>query len=393
MTKATTTVRGVFSGDWHFSNKLPMAVDTFAGVTDRLRHVESVFRAMIDDAVAFKARFIAILGDIFDKSRPDPVSLKLVVDLMVEAAERGLEVFVLPGNHDGDLRGAYFFATEALGAMRHPRVSHLERGRTVDLAPWLQLEPVPFAPLGSTLETLAELAGDLPPEGVQRIGLLHHPIVGATHYGYTVPDEHGIPGRVACDPFDFALSGHFHKQQSFGDGWGMYLGAPLQHNFSDVGDEGRGWWRIEFRKGSDPALEHVRSKGVPRFRSARIDLDNPKNVLAVLGADDPLRAGDYVKLTYKATHVDKAAAVVTMGPVLGALADAGIVVRTEHVPIYHHAGRIELDEKPAESPHAFVARAATAYLDGPAEIGGLDAERLQRIATTVLGEVYTEAEV
>jgi DNA repair exonuclease SbcCD nuclease subunit len=387
------TVRGVLSGDWHFSNALPYAVDTFAGVTDRLRHLETAWRQMLDDAVEFNADFIAILGDLFDKSRPDPVTLKMVVDLVIAAADRKLRVLVMPGNHDGDLRGAFFFATEALGAMKHPLVTHLEVNRPIELAPWLELQPVPYAPLGSVEETLAELKSMPIPEGSQRIGLLHQAIVGAEHHGWTCPEGEGLDPILATDPFSFAFASHFHIAQAFGDGWGAYLGAPIQHHFGDVGDEKRGWWLVEFEEGADPKLTHARSRSLPRWRATTIDPDRPTDALVVLAAPDALSAGDYVRLTYKATHADKAAAIAKLDPAVARLREAGVVVFLKHEPVYHHEGRIDLDEAgPAETPSAFVRRAAEAYLAGPATLGELDPVELGRIAREVLDETFHEGE-
>jgi len=61
--------------------------------------------------------------------------------------------------------------------------------------------------------------------------------------------------------FDLILLGHFHQHQTVA-GKIVYVGAPLQHKFSDVGER-RGFILLNEKK---KTWKHVALKGLPKFK-------------------------------------------------------------------------------------------------------------------------------
>lgn len=370
------TFRLIASGDWHLSNTLPHATPDLDGVTDRLRHVLDVFDQMRAYAEEVHADAIALLGDIFDKSRPDPIALRLGVGAMVACAPR--RVWILDGNHDAQsLKGGHF-VTEVFGAMAHDHLLHMKIGEPIRPRTWLEFQPIPYAPVKTTAERLLDLRVDRDPS-VQRVAFFHQGILGCGHQGWICDD--GIDGEEATQGFDLFLSGHFHTTQEFGD-CGMYLGAPLQHHFGDAGDAKRGWWDITFTAGEKPKRKHVLSKA-PKFWTHEIDFADTASIRKARKAIEfEAQAGDFVRIDVKCTHAELGVLRPKIDLFLEQMRARKLNIRDAHKPVYHHDRRIDLDtDGEAED---VLKNAIGAYLDGPADTSGLDDDRLRAIGHEAL---------
>lgn len=287
--------------DIHMSNRLPYAVPTKDGMTDRLEDQIKLWQHVAKTAVDMKVQSILVLGDLFDKALVDPVTLTTTVRCIVTLP---VPVYILPGNHDANSVRGGRFVVEAFGAMEKPTLFALQTGVPIEPTSWLSLWPLAYGTPEASMESLAGIRAQLDTER-QNVLLCHHSITGCHHFGWTCPD--GLDAAEVCEGFQTVLSGHFHEHQRFGPELeGMYLGAPMHHKYDDAG-RGASYWVIKFIEGAPPAMKQVHP-GLPRFHLLKGHNEAPP--------EDAV-AGDFVRWR------------IRMAPDAWALARAGVVERVE----------------------------------------------------------------
>lgn len=281
--------RGIFTADIHCSNALPFALrDPETLVADRLLDTLGVLDEMSRVAIEQNARDIFILGDLVDKRLIDAVTLKMVTAKLKKLQKEGHTIHLLPGNHEAYDAKARHFVLDAYADM-DVRLHSIaadpacEASGTFLLDNDMRVAALPYQPDEVARQQLlkwAELAKHEP-----MVLMLHQTIKGAKVGEWECPE--GIEHDLLA-PFSSVLSGHFHTPQTVSPGV-HYLGAPVQHSFSDVGDE-RGFWIIDIDHIGMVKMTMVPVKS-PRF----FELSYPSAHFAEQMAAVPGH-GDYVKI-------------------------------------------------------------------------------------------------
>ena len=91
-------MRILHTADWHVGKKL--------GRIDRSGETEAVLDELVTVTRGADVDVVIVAGDLFDRSLPPFLSLKLVLESLVRLADTGARVVAIPGNHDSpDLFG------------------------------------------------------------------------------------------------------------------------------------------------------------------------------------------------------------------------------------------------------------------------------------------------
>lgn len=326
--------------DIHMSNKLPYARPTENGKTDRLEDQIRLWEHVHNKALSIEADAILILGDLFDKSLVDAVTLATTVEAIVSMP---CDVWILPGNHDASTITGGRFTVEAFDSMRKDHVHCFQAGETRYVNEWLRFRPVPFCPSEEAMRVISmyqeEMAGPYA-SGVDVL-LLHHSIVGCEHLGWTC--DQGLDADLICDGFDFVLAGHFHRHQTFGEPPavgeppGMYLGAPMHHDFGDVGRDAK-YWCITYTQ-DGPAIAMPVDPGLPKF--FKVELDHELKSVEGKGLSDySVRHGDYWRYEIASTPEKWVEVKPKIQEAVKSLEKEGVHASFKHIPIKTHGVRL-----------------------------------------------------
>jgi DNA repair exonuclease SbcCD nuclease subunit len=359
--------RTIVTADLHISNRLPHSKPIGDGVTDRLQDAISLVKRINAKAKKCGAESTFILGDTFDRSLVDAVTLTHTTRAIVGTK---VPMYILPGNHDANnIRGGRF-VVEAFGAIEHNLVRYLDK--VVSPRSWLNFIPIPFTTVAEAEDRIREVKKKIDKK-VTNVLLFHNSVLGCDHLEWTCDD--GLDAKLLTTGFDYALGGHFHEHQIFGKkNNGMYVGAPMHHNFGDRGRRA-GYWVIDFHKNGKMECEFVEG-GAPKF-----------HVTEVLKRDEEWNLGDYVRVEVEATHHDW----TEVKPKVKAFCDSieGINMSYKHKPIYHHKKRLSGASKKTES--VTIDGAMEEYIGSPGVVtGALKKKRLKKIGREILQEARTE---
>lgn len=367
----------LFISDIHMSNNLPFARPTAGGMTDRLEHQLDMWKEVAADAKENGVEGAFVLGDLFDKSKLDPITLVATARAITDFQEEiGAPVWFLPGNHEAVGVKGERFNVEVFGAVGSDLIKYRGEG-VVKLHPWLAFHFLEYGTHEATRERLAKAKAQMI-DG-QNILLMHHSITGAESFGWVCDD--GLEAEEVCEGFDLTLSGHFHQTQKFG-ATGMYLGSPMHHNYNDVGREAT-YYIGKFNKGKKPKM-YKRETVAPKFHALTYDA-------ATVPADidwaaEGIASGDYVRLSIRATASDWTASSVVAARLEASAAEQGVRAKAKQVPIPSHRKRTEAASGAKEGSLSLDVLIRE-YVDHDAvDIGGLDAARLKALGAEILGE-------
>lgn len=364
--------------DIHMSNKLPHAHPGKDGVTDRLQDQIRLWDNVAKHVRSYKVDCVLILGDLFDKSLVDAVTLTTTVKCIVDLP---CNVRILPGNHDAASVTGGRFTVEAFGAMDKEHIRYLRPEVMFSPCDWLHFYPVPFGPSAPSMEQIekAKLTAERHQEAVNVL-LLHHSIIGCSHLGWTCDD--GLDSEEVCDGFDAVLAGHFHEHQRFGpDLQGMYLGAPMHHRYDDVGRSAQ-YWILTFTPDGEIDEEAV-DPGLPKFRRVEIrdsEITEPPEVLV----------GDFLRYDVHATHAEWASLKPQIIELCGDWRGKQVNASFKHKPIYHHESRLGTPIK-AGAGIVKMDQHVRTYAD-KARTDSLDRDRLLEMGLGMLAEARVDAE-
>lgn len=297
-----TPYRSLWTADLHTANTLPFAKrgedETWIKVaglniresyTDRLVDTLGVLFRMFQYARDNGITTIWILGDLIDRRLLDAATLKAFIDVFLSLVDEGEEqIIIIPGNHESYDASGSVYTVSALEHIRPDRVHVWSKTEELDLrdTAGVRFVGTPYKPDEVARDEVRRIRDTGTPEDT--VLLLHQSLVGGKVGSWVSPD--GImPDDLAG--FYSVLSGHFHTPQLVGGA--RYLGAPLQHNFGDTGEE-RGWWDITFK----PKLVDAKliPSEAPRFHSV--------NWLAI--GDEPvaIAPGDYLEVKMEGTDAE-----------------------------------------------------------------------------------------
>ena len=212
-----------------------------------LRQILSVLDREQPDAVL-------IAGDIYDKAIPSAEAVQLFDDFLCALSERGLETFVISGNHDSPERIAFGGRVMLRGGIHlspvydgrvEPTLLQDEHGVVaVYMLPFVKPTHVrrccPEEKIESYTDALRAALSRLPSEpGWRRVLVAHQFVTGAER---SESEERSVGGldnvdASVFDGFDYVALGHIHGPQNIGTQRLRYCGTPLKYSFSECGQE------------------------------------------------------------------------------------------------------------------------------------------------------------
>jgi len=373
--------------DVHMSNRLSYAqpLGSKNGVTDRLRDQIELWTHVHEVASENKVDAIMVLGDLFDRSLVDAVTLTSTTRAIMKSP---VPIYLLPGNHDANSVKGGRYTVEAFGQMGTTWNGDLvtvidERSTRSDLQfklpkTILEFWPVGFKPLAETREALEDIRKQLDPERINVL-LLHNSVLGAEHLGWRCDD--GLDPKEVCEGFDQVLAGHFHLGQTFGT-CGRYLGAPMQYNFGDA-ENSCGFWLFQWSSKKKNSVEFIESNA-PKFHTFER--------LMTTSEMKKIPAGDYIRFEIAATHPSWVKQKPAFQTLCDALVKQGYHASYKHKPIAQHVARMgEKNVKKAVSMS--MEQAVSNYTKAVGVVTtGLDLARLKTMGREILDTARQEHE-
>jgi exonuclease SbcD len=91
----------VICADVHEGKKFDYRIDPRTGLSERELDIHKNFKRIADFALDNNSKYLAILGDLFDKTHVAPIYRRLIREDVIEPLSRaGINIWVLAGNHD-----------------------------------------------------------------------------------------------------------------------------------------------------------------------------------------------------------------------------------------------------------------------------------------------------
>lgn len=230
---------------------------------------------------------VLLCGDIYDKSIPSQEAVGLLDWFLEEMSVRGIQVFVISGNHDGAQRlqfasgilkkegihiagtfkgrAEHIMLTDEFGPLHVWMLPFLRPGM---LRPFAEEIPETYEEAVKTALQRAELHKE------ERNVLLAHQFVTAGGVRPEISDSEqlSLGGMDQVDAsvfeaFDYVALGHIHRPQKIGDVKIRYAGSPLKYSFS------------EWKQTKSVTVAELGDKGTLSVRKLPLE---PKTGMAVL---------------------------------------------------------------------------------------------------------------
>ena len=196
---------------------------------------------------------ILIAGDIYDKSVPPAEAVVLFDDFLARLAQRGLQVFIISGNHDSPERiafGARIMQREGIhlspvydGSITPFTVTDGKERVNVYMLPFIKPAHVRRYFESEDIVTYTDAVRVAirhmnVNENECNILLTHQFVTGASR---SDSEEISVGGtdNVNADVFrgfDYVALGHIHSPQTCGAPHIRYCGTPLKYSFSEMRD-------------------------------------------------------------------------------------------------------------------------------------------------------------
>jgi len=375
--------KALFVADIHMSNKLSYSKPTKNGLTDRFEDQLILLDRIKEIAEQKKVDKIFILGDLFDKSLVDAVTLTHTITKIVDY---NCPVAILPGNHEANTIKGGRFVVEAFDAMKKNNLEVLGLRNKNKLEVKcdkgiINFWSIKYKTIEETKDDLKKIRKDLN-DKQQNILLIHNSIIGSTHMSWLC--DEGLDARKDFKGFDLILAGHFHKKQSFSEpskisSNGFYLGAPMQHNFSDS-DNNPGLWFLEFN-GDTIKKEFIENDFSPRFfifRNKDIKSFESLNLL-----EHKINSGDYLRFVFEATYPEWIKQKNVIKIICDDYKNKNIKASFLHQPISQHKTR--LDSKKDLIKILSIESSIEKYVDAiSVTTKGLNLKRLKTLGQDIL---------
>jgi len=194
---------------------------------------------------------VLISGDVFDRSIASTEALRLLDDFLVGLSGRGIQVYIISGNHDSGDRlsfGSRLIARSGVhiaggfdGTVPKHTVSDSHGEIDIYLLPFLKPVLVkryfPEVEINSWTDALRTVLEKTAVDPDRRNVLLAHQFV--TGAFRTESEEISVGGAdnvdaAVFDPFDYVALGHLHGAQSVCRETVRYCGTPLKYSFSEA---------------------------------------------------------------------------------------------------------------------------------------------------------------
>jgi exonuclease SbcD len=217
------------------------------------------YAAALAPALAGNADIVVHAGDVFDRSRPVPTLAWQAFEPLRRAAERGVHVFIVPGNHERSRLPHLRFAS-------HPRIRVFDSPRT--FVADVRGTRVAFSGFPYERENVRSRFADLIRQtawmresAAAHVLCMHHCVEGATvgpgDYTFTTASD-VVRHRDVPQDFAAVLSGHIHRHQVLTmDLERRPIGAPVLYpgsiertSYAEIG-EPKGFMIVYVGMGSD----------------------------------------------------------------------------------------------------------------------------------------------
>lgn len=195
------------------------------GTNTRLVALHGEIRRCAQEVKGAGGDTVYVAGDVFHvRGSIAPSVLNPTLDLFREIKEMGIEVVIIPGNHD--LEGKH---TTRLGSS----VTALEGAgcRIVNHAEMLADRGVFMIPWHESIEALMEDLRSIKPEDRAGIDVMIHAPIDGTLMG--IPNHGLSPEELGSLGYRRIFAGHYHHHKDFGNGV-FSIGALAHHTWSDV---------------------------------------------------------------------------------------------------------------------------------------------------------------
>ena len=195
------------------------------GGRSRLADISSVVLQCKDYCVSKGITKVAILGDVFEKRGTiDSIVYNTFTDDVKQFLNAGIELFIIPGNHDQDLISNATWEnslepladlSEKLHIFSEP-TKHTIAGKVVQFVPYIHAT--------NALQAVLTASG-------ADYAFVHAGILGAR----LIDSDYRVKDGLNLDEIDNIpiFSGHYHTPQTLGRA--VYLGSPIHHSFNDTG--------------------------------------------------------------------------------------------------------------------------------------------------------------
>jgi DNA repair exonuclease SbcCD nuclease subunit len=202
------------------------------------------YAAALQPALAGEVDVVVHAGDVFDRSKIDPTLAYQAFEPLRQVADRGIPVFIVPGNHERSRLPHLRFASHAgVHVFDEPRTFHTEvRGTRIAIAgfPYEQDVRARFA-------DLLAVTGWRSSDAALRLLCIHQCVEGATvgpaDYTFTTAAD---VVRIRDVPSEFAavFAGHIHRHQVLTTDLArrpvstpvLYPGSPERTTFAEAGE-------------------------------------------------------------------------------------------------------------------------------------------------------------
>lgn len=197
---------------------------------------------------------VLIAGDVYDKAVPPAEAIALFDDFLVRLSGRGLQVFVISGNHDSPERIAFGSRLmDAAGIHMSPVYDGTVRPIILnDTFGAVNVYMLPFVKpmhvrryyeaedVDTYTDALRIAVAHMNIDPTQRNVLVTHQFVtGAARSDseeVSVGGTDNVDGAVFAD-FDYVALGHIHSPQNCSSDKIRYCGTPLKYSFSEAADQ------------------------------------------------------------------------------------------------------------------------------------------------------------
>ncbi|MGB8930264.1 MAG: exonuclease SbcCD subunit D [Anaeromyxobacteraceae bacterium] len=277
------SLRLLHTSDWHLGRSLhdePL-------LEDQAWALERLFALVKDE----RPDALVVAGDLYDRAVPPPEAVGLLDDFLVRAAELGVPVIAIAGNHDSGERigfGARLLTSRGvhlrgrLGQETTP--IELPGKGFVYALPFVEPEEVRARELddglrghaAATARVLSRVREDAATRALPTV-LVAHAFVqgGAETRDSERPLSVGAAGSVpteTLDGFDYVALGHLHEPQAPAERL-RYSGSLLKYSFSEAGHR-KGVLRVEVERGAARVEEIAlgQKRDVVRLRGTLDDL-------------------------------------------------------------------------------------------------------------------------
>lgn len=201
----------------------------------RLKDYEKAFNEALDRAMSLETSLLIFGGDIFHHTRPDPKSMRVLLERIIEVADRVPCVFCI-GNHEIEtsLSSTYTPILSIIHENVHvltsenPHIRLELRDKSVGLHGFQFIRDRKSAE-GTLDKITSEVSGN-----DFNILCIHQAIEG-----YLEPHEVSIRAlRDIAEKYDLILSGHVHKHQKIGEVFDIvpayYIGSTERISFNEA---------------------------------------------------------------------------------------------------------------------------------------------------------------